>query len=304
MISSIKRGHRSFSMEAFYRTIGGSRQNTAQCLARAERYHNTESQVIDLVHRMRELHPRMGSRPLYKNIEKFDTVLPVGITKFEQIVSKNGLTVKKIKSKKVRTSDGLGKGRYVNLTNNLILSDINQLIVFDITYFHIRSNTFYLFTAKDVYSQFMLSVVPSRTMEADNAMKCIRDIVEIRGEDALRGCIHHTDNGSQYEAIRYKSELVRIGFKISRSDECKQNGSIEQSHFILKSMYLDQWSISSFSDLELKCKRFLYLNNHQRSIKQLGYMTPIEFENRIKTLPKSKRPKKQLHDFAKKDKGF
>jgi len=171
--------------------------------------------------------------------------------------------------------------------------------VADITYFWINGKWYYLFIFKDVYSQRVLSIIPSRNMEATNCHIAFDQIVALRGKSALIGCIFHTDNGGQFDANELKSKLDNLDMKISRAACCEQNGSAEQINHIVKNMYLKNWSISSFEQLCEACKVFLELNNSQRAIKQLGYKTPLAFETAIAQIPFSKRKKKQLYDFNK-----
>ncbi|MBK8517040.1 MAG: DDE-type integrase/transposase/recombinase [Saprospiraceae bacterium] len=89
-------------------------------------------------------------------------------------MSTSGMTVKPLRSRIVKTSDGKGKGHYPNLTNGLVLNNVNQLIVGDITYYDIIDDQWsYIFTLKDIYSQRILGLVPSLSMEASFAYQCL-----------------------------------------------------------------------------------------------------------------------------------
>lgn len=298
MVDDIIKKTRSYSMESFYKTIGKSRQLYWQTKKNNANKKEEIENIIEIVLNYRENHPKMGSRVLYSSILNSGITLNIGINKFEKIISNEGLGVK-IKSKKIRTSDGKGKENYKNLTHGLDLKDINQLIVGDITYYDIKGKWHYIFTLKDVYSQLVVGLVASKTMEHKNAIKCLAQLKNIRKREDLKNCIHHTDNGSQYNAIDYKSELKSLGMKISRAEGCKQNGSAEQINHILKNMYFDGWIIETFADLKKACKRFKFLNNNERTIKQLGYLTPIQFEQKIKKMKKENRPVKKMFNFTK-----
>ncbi|MCO5278359.1 MAG: hypothetical protein M9911_10250 [Saprospiraceae bacterium] len=115
-------------------------------------------------------------------------------------------------------------------------------------------------------------------MEAKHAATCLDDFVKLRGPLSVRGCIHHTDNGSQYNCGKYKDKLAGYGILISRSTQCKENGSSEQSHHVSKNMYLEPLGLKTFAQLKKACKDFMYKNNYKRAIKQLGWKTPFQFE--------------------------
>lgn len=286
-------------MESVYHTIGKSRQHYAQQLCGARSRKLTESAVIDEVIKWREDHPRMGSRAMYYSMREAGVELGLGVSKFESLLSQRGLTVGKIRRYGPQTSDGKGKEGYENLTNGLVVDGINQLIVGDITYYWVDEKWHYIFTLKDVYSQRILSIHPSRTLQMENALKCLTELEVARGRPSLEGCIHHTDDGSQYNARAYVNQINALRMRISRSSSCQENGSAEQLNHVVKNMYLEGWSISTFKELVPACKEFKYLNNEKRAIAQLGYLTPIGFEKAQEEIPNEQRIKKTMYDFNK-----
>jgi hypothetical protein len=70
-------------------------------------------------------------------------------------------------------------------------------------------------------------------MKAGNAIKNLQDLEELRGVKALKGCIHHSDNGSQYEALLSKAKLEGLTIKINRGKTCKENSSCEQMNHLI-----------------------------------------------------------------------
>ena len=300
MITTLKTyDNRPYSMESLYRFLGTSRQWHSQYGSRQWDKIAEENRIVSVVKQWRKSHPKMGSRQMYYSLANQGEELQVGINKFENIVSKYDLGAGTAKRFRPLTSDGKGKDHYTNLTNGLIINDINCLIVGDITYFDIKGKWFYIFTLKDVYSQFLLSLKAASTLEGLHAVAALQECENIRGSKYLKGCIHHSDNGSQYNGNAYKLRLSKLEMKISRADNCQQNGSAEQLNHIVKNMYLNQWSIGSLRELKQACKELQYLNNYQRVIKQLKQRTPVDFEKYIRTLTADQRLKKKMYDFEK-----
>jgi len=289
----------TYSMEQVYEYLGTTRQGVAQAGKRMTKQGQTESQIVSMVKDWRRYHPKMGSRPMYHSLLHQGKDLQIGINKFEQLVSKHRLGAGDVRSFKPLTSDGKGKESYPNLTNGLIINNINQLIVGDITYFDILGEWHYICTLKDVYSQRLLSLVANNNMKHSNLLQTITECEQQRSARALKNCIHHSDNGSQYNAKEYKAALTRLRIRISRADSCQQNGSAEQLNHIIKNMYLNHWSITSLKELQQACKELKYLNNYQRTIKQLGNKTPDDFEQFIQSIPEKQRLKKKMYDFTK-----
>lgn len=289
---------RGFSMETLYNVAGISRQAIWKDVVKSRLVSIEENQVINEVKYFRRRHPKMGSRVLFHSIKNTHGPLKIGINKFEALLSRKRLTIKRYKSWIPKTSDGKGKKDYPNLANGLILNDINQLLVSDITYFRIRKTFFYIFTIKDVYSQRMLEILPAYTLEAKHLISCIQNVAKLRGKSNLSQCIFHSDNGSQYDSgsvTRLLSE--KLNMQISRAGSCQENGSSEQSHHIVKNMYLESLQISSFEQLCKECKRIKFLINNERAVEQLRYLSPILFENSLTEIHLDSRLVKVLYDF-------
>jgi putative transposase len=288
-------------MEQVYEAIGITRQAIWKWKQRSEAKAEQTDRIIQEVKRWRQKHPKMGSRPMYYSMKCEGIALGVGVNQFEQIIRDHHLVIGKARSRKPKCSDGKGKEDYPNLTNGLELTGTNQLIVLDITYIWITTRWCYIFSLKDVYSQWVV-LTASENLEAKHAITCLDDFVKLRGPLSVRGCIHHTDNGSQYNCGKYKDKLAGYGILISRSTQCKENGSSEQSHHVSKNMYLEPLGLKTFAQLKKACKDFMYKNNYKRAIKQLGWKTPFQFEESIKGIPEELRPKKKMHDFSAQEK--
>lgn len=285
-----------FTMEQVYHQMGTSRQAIWKSKQAEEKKQELEQSIVDLVIVWRQRHPKMGCRPLFHSMRAADIVLGVGINKFEKILKKYGLLVGKARSKKPQGSDGKGLGKYPNLASGMILTDINQLIVLDLTYIYVGNQWCYIFTIKDVYSQWVW-LVPSETKESKFALECLWMFINHRGKQAIIGCVHHSDAGSEYGSVLYLTTLTDLGFLISRSKSCKENGSAEQTHHVSKNMYIEAWGVKTFAELQKACSDFMYNNNYERAIKQLGNMTPAQFEASLKHIPMGQRIKKVMHDF-------
>lgn len=289
---------RDYTMESLYNIIGYSRQGISQYMDRGNKRAEVESRVLEQARKWREELPGFSARTLYYSIKNQGEEIEVGINKFEKIISKAGLNVQKAPTRIPKTSDGKGKGSYENLINGLIINDINQLIVGDITYYIVGEKTYYIFSLKDVYSQRILGLVPSERLFAKHAFECLEQAIQLRGEDKLKSAIHHSDNGSQYEWKRYISKLDELGMKISRAQNCLQNGSAEQLNDIIKNRFLMPWGVTNLEELRKACDKLKYHNNELRSIKQLGNMSPNQFESMIKNIDIDQRIKLRMHDFT------
>ncbi len=237
----------------------------------------------------------MGSRSLYY-CAKISEMPKLGITKFENLMSEMGMTQKQ-KKKWIKTTIPV-KHRYPNLTNGLEITDINKVIVGDITYYYAGGQQYYIFTLKDLYSKRILGLYGSQNMYADCALETFKQIKEIRSEEQMEGMIHHTDAGSQYLSTIYKTELESNNIQISVSKNCLENGSAEQLNVVVKNDYLDNYDVRNVNHLNKVLQEIKRLVNEEKPVALLGYRTPVEFEKYINELHKDNRPKVKLYDFT------
>lgn len=137
-------------------------------------------------------------------------------------------------------------------------------------------------------------------MQAINALKLLKEVVKFRGKD-IYNCIHHSDAGSQYKAKIYKDYLKTNNMSMSIAENCLQNGMAEQLNGLLKNGYITE-EIKNVKHLNTVLKKIVKTLNDETPVKALGYKTPKEFENELKTLKEEERIKIQLYDFTKENK--
>ncbi len=290
---------REYSMERLYSYLGITRQAIHQAEKAKKKASILEVEILTQVEKMRARHPRMGLRSMYFTLG----ISAMGINKFERLVSQYDLAVK-VKRKRIITTDSKGSKRYPNRINGLILNDINQLIVSDITYYKIDKQDLYIFTLKDVYSQRVLSLTGTDNMRVLNALLTLADFKKLRGDGPFPNLIHHSDNGTQYDAHAYKNELTKMGITISRARNSLENGSSESLNDIIKNDYLfDRKKIKSLKDLKTALKKLKWKLNNEKAVPAIGYMTVVRFEKFILDMPEHQRPIKKLYDFEKEDRG-
>ncbi len=279
-----------YTKELFYEANNFSRQYYVKLKQSNHKKEILEQEVISVVKKAREKHKNMGSRSLYYHLK----IRHIGINKFEKIISDNNLQLKK-KRRRIITTDGYKDARDVNLISGLTLTDINQAISGDITYFIITGKTYYIYTLKDLYSKRILGLYGSDNMLAVSALQALIQAVKFRG-NALNNCIHHTDKGVQYRSALYRAMLGKEGRKmrVSIAENCLENGMAEQLNGVLKTDYLED-NVKNVKDLNRQLRKIKKLINEERPVKALKYKTPVEFENWLENT--TFRPKIKLYEF-------
>ncbi len=242
-----------------------------------------------------------GSRSLYMNLD-IKQNYHIGITKFEQLMSKYHLTIAPLRIRIVTTKSCLQSWNYRNLLlePELMLNAVNQVVVGDLTYVWIKNERYYVFNLMDLYSGFWVGLSIGKRMRAEEALVALNSLIELRGGANLKGCIHHTDGGRQYFSEKYMAVINRWGLKTSVAGNALENGFAEQRNSFLKHHILPTIKSGSIKWLKAELKRSLQFYNYERKQKTLGWRTPAEFEKLMMSLPKEERLQKKLYKFGKK----
>lgn len=116
----------------------------------------------------------------------------------------------------VRTTDSRhGFKVYPNLARKMVLTDINQLWVADITYIRLQAEFVYLAVILDAYSRRVIGWELSRSLAAELALGALRQA--LKGRSFGPGLVHHSDRGVQYACGDYTQLLREHQIQISMS---------------------------------------------------------------------------------------
>jgi transposase InsO family protein len=281
-------------MNALYRQLGCSKQAIHQQAKRDIEKVEGESKVKEKVQATRKIHPRLGSRRLHKTAR----IEEMGITRFEQMMSCEGLTVGR-KRKWIKTTDSRGKKHiYPNLTNGIKILGINKLVAGDLTYLINTSGVYYVFLLTDVYSLRIVGWEASQVKSSCHAQVALEKMIQIRGAEELRNMIHHTDRGSEYRSDEYIGKLQKLGIQISMAKTCLENGYAERTNGLVKGDYLEYMNCTTVKELRDGLNESVHLLNHlEKDV--LEKHSPIEYETWVQTLPLKERPVVEMHNFDK-----
>ena len=105
---------------------------------------------------------------------------------------------------------------FPDLARDRIVDGPNQLWVADITYIAIATGFVYLAAILDAWSRRVVGYAISRSIDARVAVAALKAAIRIR--QPPKGCIHHSDRGSQYASEPYRHLLAEHGL-VGRWDE-------------------------------------------------------------------------------------
>lgn len=161
----------------------------------------------------------------------------------------------------------------------------DQLWVADLTYIAIAAGFAYVALILDAWSRRVIGYAIGRRIDARLAMEALRRAIALR--KPLPGCVFHSDRGSQYASETHRELLEDHGFvgSMSRRGNPYDNPQAESFMKTLKveDAYLMEYE--TFDEVAAGVPRFIDAYNRRRLHSALGYVSPIEFENRNARAP-------------------
>jgi putative transposase len=133
----------------------------------------------------------------------------VNSKKIRRLMRENHLQPKRRK-RFVATTDSDHDGPiFPDLARHRILDGPNQVWVADITYIAIATGFVYMAAILDAWSRRVVGYAISRSIDARLAVAALKAAIRVR--QPPKGCIHHSDRGSQYASEIYRSLLTGHG---------------------------------------------------------------------------------------------
>jgi putative transposase len=182
----------------------------------------------------------------------------------------------------VTTDSNHGRKVYPNLAGKLVVDDVDQLWVADITYIRLQDEFVFLAVILDACSRRVIGWALERTLEDDLTLAALRMALSQRATQP--GLVHHSDRGSQYASTDYTDLLKAQGIEISMSRKGNpwDNAACES---FMKSLKYEEVLRNEYRDLgeaRRSIVRFLeQVYNEKRLHSALGYCPPVEFERAL-----------------------
>jgi len=168
---------------------------------------------------------------------------------------------------------------YPNLADAMMLTDLDQLWVADITYIRLRIELVYLAVILDAFSRRVIGWALGRTLEDTLTLRALRLALEQRR--TAPGLVHHSDRGVQYASGDYTDLLRAHGIAISMSRKANPYDNAKAESFMKTLKYEEVFreDYRDLSEAHAGIGRFLeQIYNQKRLHSALGYRPPAEFE--------------------------
>jgi transposase InsO family protein len=243
-----------------------------------------EGFALAYVREIRKKDPGLGGEKLWRMYKRdFTGNKPMGRDRFEALMDRYGLKVRK-RVRKPRTTDSAhGLPVYPNLIRDFVPTAPNQLWVSDITYIVIwldatRYCFCYLSMILDAYTEEIVGWSVGPTLDTEYPLRSLETALE-RIKDIpkeQRTLIHHSDRGVQYASKRYVELLTQHGIRISMTEDGnpKENPQAERINNTMKNELLKDMRFSRIDEVLAAVAHAVDFYNNERPHMSIDMMTP------------------------------
>jgi putative transposase len=209
--------------------------------------------------------------------------LDVGERRVGRLMKINGICPVRTRKHKVTTNSNHSLGIAPNLLDGDFSANApNQKWAGDISYIWTAEGWLYLAVILDLHSRRVVGWAVSDRMKKDLAIRALDMAVNLRKPP--KGCIFHSDRGSQYAAYDYQKKLQKYELmpSMSGNGNCYDNASVETFFKSLKAelIWRQKWPTRRQAETAI----FQYINgfyNTRRRHSYLGGISPLAFEAKV-----------------------
>jgi putative transposase len=182
----------------------------------------------------------------------------------------------------ITTDSGHELKVYPNLAASMLLTDVDQLWIADITYIRLEEEFVYLAVILDAYSRRVIGWHLGEGLDSSLTLTALR--MALGARTVRPGLVHHSDRGVQYASGAYTGLLEEHGIAVSMSRKGNpwDNAACESFMKTLKYEEVYRTEYRNLADACARIGEFLEkVYNEKRLHSALDYRSPVRFESTL-----------------------
>lgn len=275
---------RQYPLAALCRVLQVSRSGYYAWLVRGESCRQRENEILlTAIGRIHEaVKRRYGSPRMHRELQAEG--YRCGLNRVARLMQYAGLLAKMtVRFRTLTKSASRGWAAPHLLNRCFSVAEPNTVWASDITYIPTGEGHLYLAVVLDLYSRMVVGWSMGERLGATLVMSALQHALDWR--KPAPGLLHHSDRDGLYASDAYQRLLMehQMAGSMSRKGNCYDNACVESFFASLKNELVNEERFRSRQ--QAKVSIFEYIEvfyNRQRLHSTLGYLTPVDFEERNK----------------------